>query len=134
MSTFVLKVHLEPKFWRRHCSTGLERNSCMKLFSIFPLEPKSWSRPCLQYSLYCIFISCHLCPPPQIFIRGGPHECTLIVIKPLSHWQLSWSTFLIKRLDQEIEYWMFKKKQVDQEIEDLFKFLESSWKLHVQLQ
>ena len=20
----------EPKFWRRHCSTGLERKSCMK--------------------------------------------------------------------------------------------------------
>ena len=41
---------------------------------MFPLEPKSWRRPAYGYSTYifCIFISCHLCPT-QIFIRGGPH-------------------------------------------------------------
>ena len=27
----------EPKFWRRHCSTGLELNSCMKFCFMFPL-------------------------------------------------------------------------------------------------
>ena len=30
MSTFLLNVPPELKFWRRHCSTELERNSYMK--------------------------------------------------------------------------------------------------------
>ena len=47
MSTFLLNVPPEPKFWRRHCSTGLERNSCMKFCLMFlPPQPKSWRRPC----------------------------------------------------------------------------------------
>ena len=33
-----------PKFWRRHCSTGLERNSCMKFCLKFLPIQKSWSR------------------------------------------------------------------------------------------
>ena len=38
----------EPKFWRRHCSTGLERNSCMKFCPRFPPpQPTSWRRYCL---------------------------------------------------------------------------------------
>ena len=34
----------EPKFWRRHSSTGLERTSVWNIL-MFPLKPKSWSRP-----------------------------------------------------------------------------------------
>ena len=34
------------KFWRRHCSTGLEWNSCMKFCLLFSPQPKSiWRRP-----------------------------------------------------------------------------------------
>ena len=36
MSTFLLNVPPEPKFWRRHCSTGLDWNSCMIFCPIFP--------------------------------------------------------------------------------------------------
>ena len=37
MSTFLLNFPLpEPKFWRRHCSTGLERNSNMKFCPSLP--------------------------------------------------------------------------------------------------
>ena len=74
MSTFVLKVHLEPKFWRRHCSTGLERNSCIKLFSMFPPRTKILESPqySVQFILYIYQLS--LVPPPQIFICGGPHD------------------------------------------------------------
>ena len=35
MSTFLLNVP-ELKFWRRHCSTGLESNSFMKFCPMFP--------------------------------------------------------------------------------------------------
>ena len=34
----------ESNFWRRHCSTGLEWNSYMKLCPMFHPEPKSRSR------------------------------------------------------------------------------------------
>ena len=49
MSTFLLNFRpSDPKFLRRHCTTGLERNSFtrMKLCPSFPPppEPKSWSR------------------------------------------------------------------------------------------
>ena len=37
MSTFSLNVPSELKFWRRHCSTVLERNSCMKFCPRFRL-------------------------------------------------------------------------------------------------
>ena len=37
MSPFLLNVPSELKFWRRHCSTVLERNSCMKFCPRFRL-------------------------------------------------------------------------------------------------
>ena len=38
MSTFLLNVPPELKFWRRQCSTGHERNSCMKFCPMSPLN------------------------------------------------------------------------------------------------
>ena len=53
MSTFLLNVPPpEPKFWRCHCSTGLEWNSCMKFCLMFPLEPKFLSRYWYNCKLY----------------------------------------------------------------------------------
>ena len=73
MSRFVLNVFSQPKFWRRHCSTGLERNSCMKFFLMFPPTQKKILAPPLYtvgvYILYIYFVTC----APQIFIRGRPH-------------------------------------------------------------
>ena len=31
----------EQKFWRRHCNTGLERNSCMKFCPMSPTNQNS---------------------------------------------------------------------------------------------
>ena len=57
MSTFLINVPPEPKFWRRHCSTGLEWNSCMKFCQMFPPpEPKSWSRYWYNCTLYIIVV------------------------------------------------------------------------------
>ena len=63
MSRFVLNVFSQPKFWRRHCSTGLERNSCMKFLLMFPPPPKFWRRPCIQYCMSIFMFS--LVPPPR---------------------------------------------------------------------
>ena len=75
----------EPKFWRGHCSTGLERNSCMKFFSDVPPRTKILAPP--LYTLYtvniiirayCIFICCHVCPPPNFYTWRTP--CLLILL------------------------------------------------------
>ena len=51
MSTFLLNVHfLEPKFWRRNCSTILEMNLCMKYCSM-----SSPPNVCLSF-IRCNFI------------------------------------------------------------------------------
>ena len=53
MSTFSLNVFSEPKFWRRHCSTGREEFMYEILSDPPPLpKPKSWRRHCeidIQY-------------------------------------------------------------------------------------
>ena len=46
MSTCLLNVPPEPKFWRRHCSTGREE-FMYEILSYHPPEPKSWRRLCL---------------------------------------------------------------------------------------
>ena len=60
VSTLLLNVPPEPKFWRRHCSTGLERNSCTTyeiLSGVPPLpELKSWRHPC-EIDIYEIDVS-----------------------------------------------------------------------------
>ena len=38
ISTFLLNVSPEPKFWRRHCGTKRERNSFMKILFDVPLS------------------------------------------------------------------------------------------------
>ena len=54
----------EPKFWRHHCSTGLELNSCIKFCPMFPLpKPKSWRRLC--HRLISIHISTVICTLSQ---------------------------------------------------------------------
>ena len=54
MSLFLLNVPLsEPKFCRRHCSTGLEWNSCMKFCSLFsPNQNKIWRHPWFSSCYY----------------------------------------------------------------------------------
>ena len=38
--------HFKPKFWQRHCSTGLEWNSCMKFCLLSPpAKTKSGAAP-----------------------------------------------------------------------------------------
>ena len=66
MSTFVLNVLFEPKFWRRYCSTKLERNSYMN-FLCSPLESISWRRPCIQYIQVLYIYQLSLVPPPPHF-------------------------------------------------------------------
>ena len=47
------ECHFKPKFWRRHCSTGLEWNSCMKFCSLFsPNQNKIWRRPWFSSCYY----------------------------------------------------------------------------------
>ena len=76
MSTFVLNVPFEPKFWQRYCSIKLERNSCMKFFQMFHLRTKILAPP--LYTVYTVYLSVVTCAP-QIFIRGGPHDIICIV-------------------------------------------------------
>ena len=59
--TEILETPLQYRTWEKFM---------YELFLMFPLEPKSWSRPYIQYILYIYQLS--LVPPP-IFIRGGPH-------------------------------------------------------------
>ena len=59
MSIFLLNVSSEPKFWRRHCSTKRERNSCMKFCLMFPLNQNSGSASAQ--------------PPPPILGSRKPH-------------------------------------------------------------
>ena len=48
----------EPKFWRRHCSTGLERKSCMKFCPMFPPpEPKPGTAFEHIYNLVDVIVS-----------------------------------------------------------------------------
>ena len=37
-------------------------------FRCFPLEPKSWRRPCILYSIYIVYLCCHLCPPKFLYV------------------------------------------------------------------
>ena len=74
MSTFVLNVPPGPKFRWRHCSTGLERNSCIKLFSMFPLRTKILAPPLYIYEL-------SLVPPPQFLYVADP---MILVIHPIN--------------------------------------------------
>ena len=77
MSRYVLNVPLpSPKFQRRHCSTGLERNSCMKFFPMLPPRTKILAPP--LYTVYIVrvlYIYVVTCAPTSAptFIRGGPH-------------------------------------------------------------
>ena len=48
-----------PKFWRRHCSTWLEWNSCIKFCPRSPPEPKSWSR--YWYICMCKCVCVYMC-------------------------------------------------------------------------
>ena len=48
----------------------------MKFVLMFPLEPKSWSRPCIQYSIYCtVYLSVVTCAhPPQFLYVADPMQ------------------------------------------------------------
>ena len=71
ISRFVLNVFSQPKFWSRHCSTGLERNSFMKFFLMFP-SPNQNSGAAPVYSIYTVYLCCHLCPPPKLLYVADP--------------------------------------------------------------
>ena len=80
MRTFVLNVPLpEPKFWRRHYSTGLEKSSYMKFFPMFPSLTKSWRRPSIEYILYIYMLS--LVQPPPILYVADPMDKMVLIYK-----------------------------------------------------
>ena len=80
----MLNVFSQPKSWRRHCNTGLERNSCMKFFFLmFPPIQNSGAAP--VYSIYTVYLCCHLCPPPQFLYVADPmlyYIVTMFYISP----------------------------------------------------
>ena len=57
--------------------------------------------------LFCVFSVCSGYEPGVLRQRES-HRASISSytsrLKPISHWQFSWSTFLIKRLDQEISW------------------------------
>ena len=70
MSRFVLNVFSQPKSWRRHCSTGLERNSCMNFFLMFPPPTKILAPP--LYTVYILHIYVVTCVPRSDFSTVAP--------------------------------------------------------------
>ena len=80
MSTFVLNAPTEILETLMQLNS-LQRNSCMKLFSMFPPRTKILQPP--LYTVYNVYLSVVTCAPPPIFIRGGPHaqKCHNIIIK-----------------------------------------------------
>ena len=72
MSRFVLNVFSQLKFWRRHCSTGLERNSCMKSFLMFPPPTKILAPPLYTVRVYILYIYFVTCAPPNFYTRRTP--------------------------------------------------------------
>ena len=69
---YLLNVPLSsPKFWRRHCSTGLERNSCLKFFPMLPPRTKILAPP--LYRVYIVlYIYVVTCAPPQLLYVADP--------------------------------------------------------------
>ena len=62
MNTFLLNVSpFEPKIWRRHCSTGLQLNSCMKFCPMFPYRNQnSGATPVHLISIHLSTVICTL--------------------------------------------------------------------------
>ena len=64
MSTFVLNIPSNRNFGDAIVVQDLRGIHVYNFFDV-PLEPKSWSRPCIQYILYIYQLS--LVPPPPNF-------------------------------------------------------------------
>ena len=74
MSTFVLNVSPRTEI----LATPLQYRTWEEfmyeiVFWCSPSNQNPGAAPVYSILVYCIFISCHLCPHFQIFIRGGPH-------------------------------------------------------------
>ena len=64
MSTFVLNVPPNRNFGDAIAAQDLRGIQVWNLFWCSPLEPKSWSRPCIQYILYIMYICRKQMPRP----------------------------------------------------------------------
>ena len=62
----------QPKFWRRHCSTGVERNSCMKFISMFPPRTKILAPHLYTVRVYIVYLSVVTVPPPPFLYVADP--------------------------------------------------------------
>ena len=119
MSRFMLNVFSKPKFWRRHCSTGLERNSCIKIFLMSPPNQNSGAAPVYSiyavyiqyiYSIYTVYIQYIYCifmlslvPPPQFLYVADPMDSLIF-----SYFRQS---FLNKILTPDVfNYWFSKSE------------------------